>query len=206
MTDVMRYPCCHEAAHAVLRVLIGDKLIRIQVDPVDPESPFATPMGERGATIFRSGERTCVCGLGSVTNDVHSGDEDPKSAISVNASCNLCLDDFVRRLTAILVGGISTRCLVPEYHQERDGQFDKRQIEELFCSLPHLLPLKTKLLNQAKASAISLMQRERKAIDLIISALMSAEHNTLDGVKAEQIVKNALVSSDFPATVFSPRT
>src|SRR5215469_4024389 len=109
MTDAIRYPCCHEAGHAVVRVILGDKLLRVKVDPVDSQHPFATRAGERGATIGRSKERECVCGKGAVKNNPESSDEDPRFLIAVNATCNHCLDDLVRRLTVILAGGICTK-------------------------------------------------------------------------------------------------
>lgn len=206
MNDAIRYPCCHEAGHALVRVIIGDKLLRIHVDPVDPEHPFATPSGERGATIGRARERECACGKGSVKNNPESSDEEPRCTIAVNGNCNLCLDDLIRRLTVNVAGGICTKYVTPRYHQERDSQIDQRRIEELFSQMPNLESRKRLLVNQAKASAIDLVRRETKAIESLISALASAKNLTLDGNKAEGIIRSALVSSDFPPTAYSPRT
>jgi len=84
---------------------------------------------------------------------------------------------------------------VPALHDNRDSQFDDAAVEDLFRQFSFHSTLKRILVNRAKAMAINIVSRERKAI-LELANKLEASGGKLTGNEAAEIIGRNLVSTE----------
>ena len=113
----------------------------------------------------------------------------------MNPNCKECTDRIVTHLASIYAGSRATRMYVPALHDNRDSQFDDAAVEDLFRQVSFHSTLKRILVNRAKAMAINIVSRERKAI-LELANKLEASGGKLTGNEAAEIIGRNLVSTE----------
>ena len=196
------YECCHEAGHALVRVLIGDTLIAIRCCPsVSGDENTCHAATGRGTTDFRFKERRCnYCGRSvcNLTSDEcylrHGCRSDLVSDISLDPDCPDCTKYLTEHLAAIAAGGVATEILMGVSDRPHDSQCD---LEEFNCFLEKFggpSHRRVAIKKQAMDLAFKLINRERRAVLALTDALVSTQGN-LDGKEAEKVVRSNLTGA-----------
>lgn len=171
------------------RIVIGDTLLAIRVDPDAGTGP-----GERGCTDSKAAEYECNCG-GYIRN--RNADElDAQSRVSLNPGCPDCLDHLKNRLAAIFAGSLATECILSGQHRSYDGQYDEASIAREFSYFPITPTRRFTIEKAAKVRARALVQQERTAILALTEALMAA-NGSLSGPDATRVASEHLSGNRF---------
>ncbi len=190
MSHNQSYEYCHEAGHAVARVLAGGTLLLVVGDPNGPMTEEQRALyasgnriaGERGSCLSRCGERTCACG-GEVKNDPEN---QLLSRFSLNLECEACLEIFVDEVASIVAGGIATALLMPIEHRDMYAQFDVEAADRVLAELEKARYCQ--VAERAMQRAAEWVQQEAKAILALTDALVESG-GVLGGPEAERIVR-----------------
>jgi hypothetical protein len=176
--------CRHEAGHAVARIVIGDTLVRIYINP-NPRDRS----DERGHTDYKLRERECRCG-GYVRN-YNASPLDTRSNINVKPGCPCCLDYCKNLIAARVAGGLASGGFMPDDTGSEDTQGDREDIEKDFALFR--LPAATRPIIEDGAflRATGLVMKERVAIEALTEALVRND-GFLDGPEATRIVRKCL--------------
>jgi hypothetical protein len=143
-------------------------------------------------------ERECVCGgyipaLGTGESFNTYRQQNPYSRpIVVNPDCAECVRFSVAHLAIHYAAASSIEVLWPSFPFVWDSQ---SKVDQWFEEFSVLGPIKTDLLNRAKALSVQTVRRERKAIKELAIQLAAAEQ-PLDGRQAERVIRNNLVSAE----------
>jgi hypothetical protein len=183
------YECCHEAGHAVARIIIGDAVLGIYINPNAPDRP-----GERGRTKIKHRERERRRCDGYVRN-CSADPLDTDSCFSLGPDCPDCQDYCKNQVAARLAGGAATECLMRDEHARRGAQMtqmDEEDIKKEFCCYPPLGSIRS----AAELRAGSLVVQEREAIDAFTQALVEND-GSLGGPEATRIVREHFSGSTF---------
>lgn len=181
MIEGKRYECCHEAGHAVARILIGDTIIRVCVYPNAADGP-----GERGGTDSKAKERECRCG--GYTRNRNEDPFDTRSRIHLEPGCGECMDYLKNRIAALLAGGFATEYHAPQKHRPDDSQFDKRAIDQEFAHHNIDGPERSTIETAGEIRARALVCQEREAILAMTQSLVES-NGSLTGMEATQTVR-----------------
>jgi len=183
------YECCHEAGHAVARIIIGDTVLGIYINPNAPGGP-----GERGRTKFRHRVRECPRCRGYVRN-CSPDPLDTRSCFRLGPGCPDCQDYCKNQVAAHLAGCLATECLMRDEHARRGtqmAQMDEEDIKREFGGYGPLASIRP----AAELRAGSLVVQEREAIDALTQALVEND-GSLGGPEAARNVREHFSGSTF---------
>lgn len=184
LDEKKRYECCHEAGHAVIRVLNGDTLLLVEVPPDVPDGP-----GVRGHTDYQSKEIQCQCG-GFVKN-LGNG----MSRVRLRPiECEECRVFLGERLVSIYAASKATEVLMPDRHRPLDAQYDRDSLDKEFRSFKCPSDFHIQMEDICTDWAESLVKREQKAILALTDQLMLAD-GYVDGPEATRIIMANLANS-----------
>jgi hypothetical protein len=169
--------CCHEAGHAVAKVLNGDTLLLLVGNPNAAMTEKQRALyrsgnritGARGNTMARCKERTCRCGRPTIRN--HSNPI--ASEFCVSLECEGCMDILIGELACRLAGGAATLQLMPKVHNQADVVFDVLAILRIVEGLELVGQKREAVLEQAIARAHNWIQQESRAVLALADALCS---------------------------------
>ena len=178
--------CCHEAGHAVAKVLNGDALLLLVGNPNAAMTEKQRALyrsgnritGERGNTMARCKERTCRCGRPTIRN--HSNPI--ASEFCVSLECEGCMDILIGELACRVAGGAATLQLMPDVHNQADMMFDVLAILRIVEGLELVGQKREAVLEQAIARAHNWIQQESRAVLALADALFDA--GVLNGEEA----------------------
>jgi hypothetical protein len=180
--------CCHEAGHAVARVLNGDALLLLVSDPHAEMTREQRALyeigdrckGERGNTMAQCKERSCDCGKGSIRNTSNP----VMSAFTLDLPCAGCREFLIRELACIFAGGVATLLLMPEVHTDADVELDIAAADRMVEGFE--VPEPEAIVKEAMLQAQDWIERESRAVCALTSVLVNAF--VLDGKEAERII------------------
>jgi hypothetical protein len=177
----VKYVCCHEAGHAVLAYLNGYEISEIQISDCE-DSLLDDPL--RGPFVaYVPQSRTCSLCEARIENR-----NDPSLLSPLDDHCSSCKQEKFKFIERCFAGPAATEALEKSEHDERDGEFDRTQVGQMY-------PVRS----QSRVEAFSVgLQRARKRISEvqhIVRALRDELLTTgsrMTGEQATRVIRTAL--------------